>query len=212
MDTKSELSNNQTELPTDFAEHAAAATGLDAPPTTLEEWWSIVLDQYSADDLMIGLDDLYSEAPTRHEVHVNGCIRYTHCALDALEAAVIVEQDEVTVRSVDPVSGTPVTFTVDDNGVSVSPEGALICFGANLDPDAIEAAGSLAAWSVQDDKTEIKSGVCQYTNAFESEVTYEQWAAETESVTAPLPPANVVPLLRKLPYDRDDSMKSQRSK
>lgn len=211
MDSRSELSNDRTELPTDFAEHAAAATGLDAPPTTLEEWWSRVLDQYSAEDITIGLDDLYSEVPTRHEVHVNGCVRYTHCALDALEAAVIVEQDEVTVRSVDPVSGTPVTFVVDDD-VSVSPEGALICFGANLDRDAIEAAGSLAAWSVQDDKSEIKSGVCQYTNAFESEVTYEQWAAETESVTAPVPPANVVPLLRKLPYDSGDSAKRQRSK
>ena len=143
---------------------------------------------------------------------MNGCVRYTHCALDALEAAVIVEQVGVTVRSVDPVSGTPVTFTVDDDGVSVSPEGALICFGASLDPEAIEAAGSLAAWSVQDDKTEIKRGVCQYTNAFENEVTYEQWAAGTESVTAPLPPANVMPLLRKLPYDSDDSAISQLSK
>ncbi len=100
------------------------------------------------------------------------------------------------------------TFAVDDDGVTVSPEEVLVCFGANLDPDAIEAAGSLAAWSVQDDKTEIKSGVCQYTNAFESEVTYEQWATETDSVTAPVPPANVMPLLRKLPYDSDDSASS----
>ena len=212
MDSELEHSVRRTELPIDFAEHAAAATDLDTTPTTLEEWWSIVLDQYAADDLTIGLDDLYSEAPTRHEVHVNGYVRYTHCALDALEAAVIVEQDEVTVRSVDPVLGTPVTFRVDDDGVSVSPEGALICFGANLDPEAIEAAGSLATWSVQDDKAEVKSGVCQYTNAFESTETYEQWAAETGSVTAPLPPANLVSLLRKLPYDSDDSAKNQRSK
>jgi hypothetical protein len=96
-----------------------------------------------------------------------------------------------------------VTFTVDDNGVSVSPPGALICFGSNIDPDAIEAAGSLAARSVQDDKTDIQEGVCQYTNAFESMKTYEQWAAETESVTAPLPPTKVMPLLRKLPYDHN---------
>lgn len=189
-------------MPTDFVEYAADLTGLDEPPTTLEEWWMAVLDQYEENDVAVGLSDLYSESPTRHEVRVGGRVRYTYCAMDALQAAVMEDQASVRVRSVDPVSATPVTFTVDDDGVDVSPEGALLCFGMSLTPEDVEVVGSLAEWSVQDDKDAIQTGVCQYTNAFESEETYETWAAETESVHAPLPPENVVPLLKKLPQEQ----------
>ena len=198
MDTEPDVAVDGIELPTDFAEHMAAVSGLDAPPVTLEEWWTELLDQFSELDRGVTRADLYSEAPTRHEVHVDGSVRYTYCAMDALAAAVLEAQSTVTVRSVDPVSGTPVTFTVSDDAVEVSPDGALICYGSTVDADAVEAAGSLAAWAVQDNKDEIQAAVCQYTNAFESETTYEQWAAETESATAPLPPTNVVPLLQKL--------------
>lgn len=201
MDTESQDPDGRTVLPTDFVEYATNLTGLEEAPTTLEEWWMAVLEQYEENDVAVGLSDLYSESPTRHEVHVDGRVRHTYCAMDALQAAVMEDQARVTVRSVDPVSATPVTFIVDDDGVNVSPEGALLCFGMNITPEDVEAVGSLAEWSVQDDKSEIQAGVCQYTNAFESETTYERWAAETDSVHAPLPPENVVPLLQKLPQD-----------
>ena len=204
MDTESKLTEGHVELPTDFAEHAATVTGLDAPPATLEEWWAAVLDQFSESDLSVGFTDLYSEAPTRHEVHVDDRIRYTYCVMDALEAAVMEEQATVTVRSIDPVAGTPVTFTISDDSVEVSPEAALICFGSRVDAEDVEAVGSLAAWAVQDDKSEVQAAVCQYTNAFESEATYEQWASEIESVTAPLPPTKVVPLMQKLPWEQEE--------
>lgn len=201
MNTDSEVTDGRTDLPTDFAEHAATLTGLDTPPATLGEWWTAMGDQYSANDLTVGFADLYSKAPTRHEVHVNGRVRYANCAMDALMAAVMEEQASVTVRSIDPVAATPVTITVSDDAVEVAPEGALICFGMDLDPADVEAVGSLAEWSVQDDKDEIRDSVCQYTNAFESEATYEQWASVTDSVTAPLSPANVVPMLQTIPYE-----------
>lgn len=202
METESELTDGRIELPTDFAEHMADLVGLDAPPATLEEGWTAIGYQYSANDVTVRFADLYSKAPTRHEVHVNGRVRYANCAMDALMAAVMEEQATVTVRSIDPVAATPVTITVSDDAVEVSPEGALICFGMDLDPADVEAVGSLAEWSVQDDKDEIRDSVCQYTNAFESEATYEQWTSATDSVTAPLPPAKVVPLLQKIPHER----------
>ena len=201
MNTDSEVTDGRTELPADFAEHAATLTDMDTPPTTLEEWWTTTADQYSANDLTVGFEDLYSKVPTRHEVQVNGRIRYANCAMDALMAALMEEQATVTVRSIDPVAATPVTITVTDDAVEVSLEGALICFGMDLDPADVEAVGSLAEWSLQDDKDEIRNAVCQYTNAFESEETYEQWASATNCVSAPLPPANVVPLLQKLPKE-----------
>lgn len=202
MDTDSRPTDEGIELPTDFAEHMATLTDIDTPPATMEELWTAVGNQYSENDLTVGLDDLYSEAPTRHEVHVDGRVRYTYCALDALMAAVIEEQTPVTVRSIDPVTATPVTITVSGDAVEVSPEEALICYGSDIDPADVEAVGSLAAWSVQDDKDEIQTSVCQYTNAFENEATYEEWASQTESLTASLPPKKVVPLLRKLPSGR----------
>jgi hypothetical protein len=53
---------------------------------------------------------------------VNGRVRYTYCVLDALQAAVFEEQDTVTVRSIYPVAATPVTITVSNDAVEVSPE------------------------------------------------------------------------------------------
>ena len=200
MATDQSTTDAPVELPSDFAEHMAIISDLEAPPATLEEWWG-GFDQYSEEGITIRLADLYSETPTRHEVRVDGRIRYTHCALDALEAAIIEDQSPVTVRSIDPVTGTPVMITISDESVEVSPEGALICFGSTIDPEDVKAAGSLAAWSVQDDKSEVKASVCQYTNTFESEATYEEWASQTESVTAPLPPKKVVPYLRDLPTE-----------
>lgn len=201
MAPESSHPENRTELPNEFAHHAAAVTGLDEPPATLEEWWVAVADQYAAEELTVGRGDLYSETPTRHEVRVDGRIRYANCALDALQAAAMESESPVTVRSVDPVSAAPVTITVGEDDPTVSPEGALVCFGSTIDVDDVEAAGSLAAWSLQDDESEIRGSVCRYTNAFESEETYEAWAAESESVSAPLPPENVVALMGAIPTE-----------
>ena len=194
MNTDPEMPDEGTELPADFAEHVATLTDLETNPATLEEWWDAASEQYSANNLTVGFDDLYSKTPTRHEVHVNGRIRYANCAMDALWAAQMEEQTTVTVRSIDPVAASPVTIEVGEEAVEVSPDGALICFGIDLDPADVEAVGSLAEWSVQDDKEEIRNSVCQYTNAFKSEDTYDQWAAATDCVSAPLPPTKLVHL------------------
>ena len=82
-----------------------------------------------------------------------------------------------------------ITFTVTPDSIHSSHSDALICFGAKMDDADVASAGSFAEWSVQDDKTEVKSAICQYTNAFESKATYDQWVSESESTTAlPLSP------------------------
>lgn len=204
MAIESRQTDDGIDLPADFAAHAATLLDLETPPATFEECWTAMREQYSEADLAVGFDDLYNPEPTRHEVHVNERVQYTYCALDALMGAVMEPQDPVTLRSIDPVSGTPVTVTVGDDAVDVSPGTAILCFGLDLTEADVEAAGSLAAWSLQDDKDEIRESVCQYTNAFENEATYEQWAAQTDSLTAPLPPEDVVPLVRQLPSEGSD--------
>lgn len=48
MDADSRTCDGRTELPPAFAKHAAAVTGLDAPPKTLEDWWTSVTDSVAA--------------------------------------------------------------------------------------------------------------------------------------------------------------------
>lgn len=194
-------SDDRIDLPTDFAEHVAAASGLDEPPATLAAWWRTLIDDYAESGETIGLDDLYSEEPTRHEVRANGRVNYAYCALDALTAAVLEDDARVTVRSIDPVSAAPVTVTVDRDAVAVSPEDALLCFGSNADEAAVRAAGSFAEWTMEADHSTVEAAVCAHTNAFESETTYERWASRTESVTAPIPPAAAVERIREFLAD-----------
>ncbi len=109
-------------------------------------------------------------------------------------------RDEVTVRSVDPVTGTAVRIAVHDaESIDVSPEDAVICFGADISEEAVDEVGSLAEWAVQDDKADVRASVCQHTLAFENEATYEQWASDRGIVTLPLAPADAMPFLRQLP-------------
>lgn len=197
------MGDKRTELPTDFAEQAASMSSLNQPPETLEEWWTAVAEQIEESDLTVVPSDFYSDQPTRHEVRFNDRKRYAHCALDALAAAVMEEPETATVRSIDPVSTAPITVAMEDDAITVSPDSALICFGFDLAPGDLEEAGSVAEWALQAEQGKVQSGICQYTNAFENHDTYEQWAAETDSVSLPLPPGNVVRLLQELQVDRD---------
>lgn len=198
MVADSKPTGNSIELPTDFAEHVASISDLEAPPATLEEWWRAVFESFSENDQRVELADLYRKKVTRHEVHIDDHIRYAGCAADALMAAVMEEQETVTVRSIDPIAHRPVTFTISDGLVEASPDGSLICFGSNVNRVDVEAFDSFTDWVMQEDTSAVEEAICQHTNAFESEATYEQWKAETESVTAPLPPAGVVQLMKEL--------------
>lgn len=203
MASNSKETEDSIDLPTNFAEHMARVSDLEKPPATLEEWWIAVFEQFSENDQTVELTDLYREGPTRHEVHVTDRIRYAGCAADALMAAVMEEQETVTVRSIDPIANTPVTFTVSGDSVEMSPEDALICFGSSVDRADMEDFDSFTDWVMQEDTSAVEAAICQHTHAFESQTTFEQWEANTESVTAPLPPVNLVQLMYKLSPGRD---------
>lgn len=190
--------DDRIDLPTDFADHLTTIGNLEKSPETLAESWSMFADQLAASDQTIEPDDLYTEDPTRHEVRVNDRIRYSPCILDALTAAVLEAQNPVTVRSVDPVTGAPVTFSVADETVEVVPEDAVITFGiASTVPDLESSDESIFAWMLRADTSSVGDAFCQHINAFESAETYEQWAAETSAKTMPLRPASAGVLIRR---------------
>ena len=190
--------DDRIDLPPDFADHLAAVSNLETPPETMAEYWSRFAEQFAASDRTIGPEDLYTETPTRHEVRVNDRIRYSPCVLDALGAAVMEAQNPVSVRSVDPVTGTPVTFTVEDGVVDVTPEDALITFGiASAIPELEASDESIFSWILQEDTPTVSDAFCQYINAFESAATYDRWAPETDAKTVPVHPASVATLIQQ---------------
>ena len=190
--------DDRIDLPPDFADHLAAVSNLETPPGTMAEYWSRFAEQLAASDQTIEPADLYTEDPTRHEVRVNGRIRYSPCVFDALGAAVLEAQDPVTVRSVDPVTKTPITFTVNDGAVDVTPEDAVITFGiASVIPELETSDESIFGWIFEEDTPSVTDAFCQYINAFESSDTYEQWAAETDGKTVPVRPGSVGTLIQQ---------------
>ena len=190
--------DDRIDLPPDFADHLAAVSNLETPPETMAEYWSRFADQLAVSDQTIEPEDLYTEDPTRHEVHIDDHIRYSPCILDALGAAVMEAQNPVTVRSVDPMTRKPVMFTVEDEAVDVTPEDAVITFGiAATIPELEDSNETIFSWMLQAEKPNLTNTFCQYINAFESADTCDQWAAETDGKTVPFHPKSVGTLIRR---------------
>ncbi len=183
------------ELPTAFADHLVTVGNLASAPRTVSELFAMFADELSASDGTIDAADMYTEQPTRHAVHLTDRVRYSPCVLDALTAAMLEPQDPLTVRSIDPITDRPVTFTVTGESVDVDPAGALIAFGiARTIPD-LGPDESVVAWILRDDAEGVEAAFCQHINAFESTETYEKWRAESDAETVPIRPAVIDSLI-----------------
>ena len=190
--------DDRIDLPTEFAEHLVMVGNIEKPPETFSAGLAMFADQLAASDQTIRPEDLYTADPTRHEVHVNDRVQYSPCVLDALSAAVMEPADPVTVRSIDPVTSRPVTFTVADETVDVSPEGAVVTFGiASTIPELESTDESVFSWVLREDSTGVEDAFCRFINGFESSSTYEQWDSETDAKSVPIPPEILVPSIRE---------------
>lgn len=181
----SEQSNGHIELPEEFAAHLAAAEGLDQPPETMAEWLEQVRRRSERPDDPLTAADMYADGKTPHEVHLDDGVQHSPCVIDALIAAHLEPTMPVTVRSMDPMSGEPVTFEVGDD-LTVTPASAIVSYGTTADmPDPSETDN---VWVDvhEDDFGETGEYVCPFINAFESEDHYEQWASEFNVMTMPL--------------------------
>lgn len=190
--------DDRIDLPPEFADHLATVGNLDTTPETLAEYWSQFADQLVATDHTIEPGDLYTDEPTRHEVQVDEQVQYAPCVLDALTAAVLESQSPVTVRSVDPVTHTPVTFTVGADTIRVTPEKAIVTFGIAPSIPALKASDeTIFDWMLQADTPSVSTAFCQYINAFESRESYDEWRTITDGKTIPVQPASAERLIRQ---------------
>jgi hypothetical protein len=192
----SEPSNGHIELPDEFAAHLAAAEGLDQPPETMSEWLELAERRSELPDDPMTAADMYADGETPHEVHLND-VRYSPCVIDALIAARLEPTTPVTVRSMDPVSGEPVTFEVGDDWTA-TPASVIVSYGTTADmPDPSETDN---VWVDVDEEDFGETGVyvCPFINAFESEDHYEQWVGETNVMTMPLTASQAKWMTRKI--------------
>lgn len=185
----------RTEIPDEFADLLADVYG--RPPETVWEWW--LMEAKRSDEAGEMTErDFYQETPTRHEVHADGDTGYTPCALDALAAAAMAD-GPTTVRSTDPVTDATVTVEVSDESVAVTPEDAVISIGRKPDPDVELASNeSIIDLARETDSDAFVDDFCKYGNAFESEDTYADWAANTEATSFPASAEKTATLLHRL--------------
>lgn len=161
-------------------------------------------ERLAANGVTLGVEDLLADGNTRHELLLEDRVEYLPCVADALEAAVLVDQDPVTVRSVDPVTDQPVTFEITDDDVDVTPVGAVVSIGmAEAVPDSVDVTDLTIAAACGDelpggrDPEDFPSLVCAYVNAFESVETYEEWADDVEAVSVAVPAEKMLPGIRE---------------
>lgn len=190
--------DHEIHLPSEFGSHLAAVGNLDRTPDTLADYWSMFGAELESSGDTIDAVDLYVDEPKRHEVQLEDGIRYSPCVIDALTAAILEAQSPVTVRSVDPVTHTPVELTVMEDSIRYRPDTALLTFGiAPSIPDLEQSDDSIFTWMLQSDRRSVSAAFCQYINAFEAAESYHQWEADTDGITIPAQPDAVEALIRR---------------
>lgn len=187
---------DRIELPSDFADHLADIYDCD-PPETVWEWWMIEGERSTVPE-ELEATDFYTDNSTRHEIHVNDEIHYAPCVLDALTAAAMDTRSPVVVRSTDPRTDTTITVEFSDTGVAVSPADAVISLGGKHHPEATPDSGSSVMDYATDNEEEYITNFCKYRNAFGSQETYTNWAADTDAITFPARADKLAALMYRL--------------
>lgn len=196
--------------PFDLAEHVVATSEPTTPQETLARLFgesqagsTPVADQFAEHDITLDVEDFFLEEATRHELRFDDRVKFVPCVADALQAAILVDQEPATVRSVDPVSDTPVTFEVASDAIEVTPRDHVISIGAaeTVVDDRDLVAFTVSALEGGEDTAPVPGSLrelgCQYINAFESVVTYREWAADVDAVTVAVPAEPLMPPIRR---------------
>lgn len=159
--------------------HVARAFKFDEPPATFEAFWEKMMRTFAeALGRGVTVDDLCTTDESRHWATVNGETRYYQCVTDAFLLGIYLDED-VTTRTVSPVSETELVVEFDAEGVVSAPEGAVLSFGVERSVDAPDGPVTPEA---------MYGRFCPYSKAFASREEYEQWAADNPEVVSDVQP------------------------
>jgi hypothetical protein len=159
-----------TELPSDFATALTAMETSGDSPTTLAEALDAFDRMMDSAGVMVSVEEMYQPEATRPAVYLGDRVEYVPCVLDALIAALLIEQTQVEIQS-DPPTGDPtVHLDVTADDVQVQPATAVFSLGLPAagipDPTALEEMESASIAS------------CSYINAFPGGAAYDRWAEQ----------------------------------
>lgn len=159
-----------TELPPDFAMAFEAMANSDDAPATLAE----AMDEFDwimeSEGVTVSVEEMYQPESTRHAIHLGDRVEYVPCVLDALIAALLVEQTGVEVQSKPPTGDETVHVDVTEDDVQAHPATAVFSIGL---PDAdIPDPAALA------EMESISMASCSYINAFPDATAYDRLAEQ----------------------------------
>lgn len=159
--------------------NVARAFKFEEPPETFEAFWEKMMQTFAdALDRGVTVEDLCTTDSSPHRATVNGETRYYQCVTDAYLLGVYLDE-EVTVRTVSPISETELIVQFDADGVISAPEDAVLSFGVERSVTAPE--GSVTPETMY-------GRFCPYSKAFASRDEYEQWNAANPEVVSDIQP------------------------
>ncbi|SDF14115.1 organomercurial lyase [Halorientalis regularis] len=164
------------EIPGQVGERIADLYGVETVRTA-EDWLAAlttVLD--STDGEPLGVADLCTTDESPHVLERDGERQAYQCVYDPMIVPFLTDEP-AAVTTVCPTTGETVTLEIRDGAVDVTPETAVFSIG-------VDASGATEPPSTP---AESYGFVCPYGNAFADWAAYEDWAADTDAVTAAIP-------------------------
>jgi len=183
-----QLSLDEVDLPRAVGERLATLYCHEQGPDTAAEWVDVIRETVAdLEGREPTLADLCTAPDGDHSFEGGGDRQSYVCVLDPVAYA-FVTGTPGTVRSVTPVRGETVAFEIDEDGLDVSHDGAVVSIGVS---DYVDDASepTLEATYRQ---------VCGYIQTFADEREYEAWAADAEAATTALSAREGVAVGREL--------------
>ncbi|WP_424019673.1 organomercurial lyase [Halorientalis pallida] len=164
------------EIPEPVGDRIADLYGVETVRTA-EDWLvalATALD--STDGEPLGVADLCTTDESPHVLERDGERQAYQCVYDPMIVPFLTDEP-ADVTTACPTTGETVTLEIRDGAVDVTPETAVFSIG-------VDASGAAEPPSTP---AESYGYVCPYGNAFADWDAYEDWAADTDAVTAAIP-------------------------
>lgn len=179
------------DIPSPLGEQLRVALGLDTRPRTFGNYVDAMASLVDRAGLDVDLDTLCTTDASPHRATFRGETQHYHCTLDALIVPFLADDvEQVDIRTVSPVSGDTITFTVTESTIDPDPPDAVLSFGVAADVEAPPTDSRSPALAYR--------RICPYGKAFGSRAEYEQWADETEAYTMAITTEDSFELARAL--------------